>query len=749
MILARALRANTKTFSTLGASRLVVTQRRFVPGRTVRVALVGLVLVLATCRLDRLVQPPRGGLLCVTPSLPDTLRDSAASGSMSPRGDTISIRNCGGGELRWRASVPLGSPWLSILPESGVVGNGSAPRVVLNPASLGTGTYTETIVINSTTGNGVADVPVSFIIQPCSITPIRLDDSSSGTLSSGDCGAPHRGGSFARIYSFPGTADDSASIELSANYDAYVILDSTVYAGSSLAETNDCLGGIGNPCLYYQRLPTNTLYHVEVTSAAAGDSGAFTLRLVHPRLPRAPNGLDQRLTDSVTSVSPGATVHQSSILLRALVSDPDLADGLHLEAEVRPVGVAFSGPNVPDGQAVANGDPAWVGVVGLVDKTSYHWRVRAGDNTGRTGPWTAFGRNPDFAVNVLHMPNPPTTLGQARPDGTGILTGGTTDTNVVILGAVVSDSDPGDLLRLQVEVRPVGIDFSGPTDSSAAVPNGGPLQVTVGPLGRSGYHWRARAVDQTGGTGNWVAYGGNAELAADFTVATPHDPAAPSALAQLQSADLTPIPVGGVPQSDSVVIQGTVTDPDPGQTVLLDVEVQPVAQTFLDRPNYSGALVASGTTVQVTVGPLVRNGGYHWQARVRDNTGSTSAWVAFGGNPETAADFAFPIIVPKQLVFAVQPSQTPVNVAIAPPIQVAALDSSGQIVTGFTGLVTMTLQGKKGTGKLSGTTRVNAVAGVATFSDLSINRTGTGYVLRATTSAPALVVNSVTFIITF
>lgn len=706
-------------------------------------------MVLATCRLDRLVQLPQGGLLCVTPSLPDTLRDSAASGSMSPRGDTISIRNCGGGELRWRASVRLGSQWLSILPESGVVGNGSNPRVVLSPASLGTGTYTDTIIINSTTGNGAADVPVSFIIHPCSITSIRLDDSSSGTLSSGDCGAPHRAGSFARIYSFPGTANDSASIELSANYDAYVILDSSLYVGRSLAETNGCLGGTGNPCLYYQRLPANTAYHIEVTSAAAADSGAFTLRLVHPRLPRAPNGLDQRLTDSVTSVIPGATVHQSSILLRALVSDPDLGDALHLEAEVRPMGVAFSGPNQPDGPAVANGDPAWVAVGGLNDKTSYHWRVRAGDNTGRTGAWAVLGGNPDFAVNVLHIPNPPTTLGQARGDGTGILTGGTTDTNVVILGAVVSDSDPGDLLRLEVEVRPVGIDFSGPTDSSAAVPNGGALQVTVGPLAGSGYHWRARAVDQTGSTGNWVAYGGNAELAADFTVTTPHDPAAPSALAQLQSGDLTPIPVGGVPQSDRVVIQGTVTDPDPGQTVLLDVEVQPVAQTFVDRPNYSSAPVASGTTVQLTVGPLARSGGYHWQARARDNTGNTSAWVAFGGNAETEADFAFPTIVPVQLVFALQPSQTPAGAAIAPPIQVAALDAGGQTVTGFTGLVTMTLQGKRGKARLSGTTQVNAVAGVATFPDLSINRPGIGYVLRASTSAPALAVNSIPFIITF
>jgi hypothetical protein len=313
---------------------------------------------------------------------------------------------------------------------------------------------------------------------------------------------------------------------------------------------------------------------------------------------------------------------------------------------------------------------------------------------------------------------------------------------------VVSDSDPGDLLRLEVEVRSVGVDFLGPTDSSAAVPNGGALQVTVGPLAGSGYHWRARAVDQTGNIGNWVAYGGNAENAADFTVATPHDPAAPSALVQLQSRDLTPIPVGGQPQSDSVLIQGTVSDPDAGQTVLLDVEVEPVSQAFTDTPNSSGPPVPSGTTATTVLGPLAANTGYHWQARARDNTGNTSAWVAFGGNPESDADFAFPVVVPVQLAFTVQPSQTPAGVAIAPSIQVAALDSNGQTVTGFTGLVTMTLQ-KSGKAKLSGTTQVNAVAGVATFPDLSINRPGFGYVLRASTSAPALVVTSVPFIITF
>lgn len=711
------------------------------------------IVIAATCRLDRLVVAPQGALLCVTPSLPDTLRDSAAGGSVTPRSDTLGIGNCGGGELRWRASVKPGSTWLSVLPDSGVVGHGGAPQVLFNPTSLDTGIYRETIIINTATGNGVADVPVEFTVHPCRIAPIRLDDSASATLTSADCGAPHRAGRFARTYGFPGTANDSVSLELVSDYAAYLVLDTTLSAARpSLAESDGCLGAVGEPCLYYQRLPYNGAYEIEVTSAAVGDSGSYTLRVVHPRLPNVPSGLDQRLSDSVTSVVSGATVHQSSLLLRAVVTDPDLGDSLHLEAEVRPLGVAFSAPNLPNGPAVGNGEPAWVGVSGLSDKTSYHWRVRAGDNTGRTGSWSPFGGSPDFVVNILHAPNPPTTLGQAQADGTGLITGGTTDSDVVILGAVVSDSDPGDLVRLEVEVRPVGTTFVAATDSSAPVANGGALQVTVGPLaGSTSYHWRTRAVDQTGLTSGWVSYGGNAESASDFTVTSVHEPGVPSALVQLQSRDLTPIPVGGQPQSDSVVIQGTVTDPDAGQSVLLDVEVQAVGQAFTDQPNYSSGFVRSGAMARAIVGPLATNSGYHWQARARDNTGNIGAWVSFPinpPNPETEADFAYPVTRPVQLVFIVQPTTTKAGKLITPPVQVAAADTNGQTVTSFAGTVMMTLAPNLSGAMLQGTTVVTAVAGVATFSNLKVNHPGLGLQLRATTTQPSLTVLSAPFTVT-
>ena len=79
------------------------------------------------------------------------------------------------------------------------------------------------------------------------------------------------------------------------------------------------------------------------------------------------------------------------------------------------------------------------------------------------------------------------------------------------------------------------------------------------------------------------------------------------------------------------------------------------------------------------------------------------------------------------------------------------VDGQGNPVTSFNGVVSIAI-GRNGSplipGTLSGTRDVNAVNGVATFSDLSIDRMGDGYTLWATLSSlpPA---NSASFNITF
>src|SRR5205823_920318 len=89
-----------------------------------------------------------------------------------------------------------------------------------------------------------------------------------------------------------------------------------------------------------------------------------------------------------------------------------------------------------------------------------------------------------------------------------------------------------------------------------------------------------------------------------------------------------------------------------------------------------------------------------------------------------------------QLVFTVQPSTAVAARTISPAVQVAARDAQGNLVSAFTGSVTVALGTNPSGGTLAGTTTVTAAGGVATFGTLSVDKVGTGYTLTAT--APGL-----------
>ncbi len=90
-----------------------------------------------------------------------------------------------------------------------------------------------------------------------------------------------------------------------------------------------------------------------------------------------------------------------------------------------------------------------------------------------------------------------------------------------------------------------------------------------------------------------------------------------------------------------------------------------------------------------------------------------------------------------RLVFGPMPATVDAGIAIAPPLQVMAQDASGNAVTGFTGAVTLALGANPGTSTLSGTVTRNAVAGVATFNDLAINKKGASYTFVASSTTLA------------
>ncbi|HEY6224765.1 MAG TPA: Ig-like domain-containing protein, partial [Gemmatimonadales bacterium] len=591
----------------------------------------------STCRIGDLVTVPEGGLIYTIPG-PDQGADSvlngaAAVGSTAPQVMKIYVGHTGKGQLDWNAKVGGGSAWLTIANKTGTAGDSIV--VVGHPDPLTLGSHRDSIVVTSSTG-GVVVVPVKFQIVPCDTIPLTSSgDERTDTLTTADCAATHHPGTQVQLYSFSGAANEEATILLSSRFNGWLAFDTSL-TGPPDTTATDCQGDTKSPCLYYVRLPRQATYIVEVSGATGSDTGQYTIRLLRStRHPNAPDSLSQRATDSV-AIPVGDTVRTTSILFRAVVSDSDVVDSLHLEVEALQLSQSFTGTaTAPPGPKVGNGQPAWVLQTGLIDGKAYHWCVRA--------------------------------------------------------------------------------------------------------------------VDQQGGRTNCLSFGGNLESDTDFIVSVGNPPKPPTNLQQLQGNGTTVIAVGDTATATTVKFTGQVSDPDAGSVLNLEVEVQPTDTAFLpgdsasDNQTFTSA-GSGGTATATIIAPTLTNGkDYHWRARTRDNTSRFSSWVSFPTptpNAETATDFHVTVKPSFNLVFTVPPSQTVAGVAMMPAVQVTAQNEFGQTITSFTGNVTMTVASGPPGGVFApgATTTVAANAGVATFSNLIINKAGSGYTLVATsgtTNSPA------------
>src|SRR5207253_1348537 len=143
-----------------------------------------------------------------------------------------------------------------------------------------------------------------------------------------------------------------------------------------------------------------------------------------------------------------------------------------------------------------------------------------------------------------------------------------------------------------------------------------------------------------------------------------------------------------------------------------------------------------GSTLSGTTTVAAANGVASFSPLTLDKTGTsyTLTATAAGLNQATSSGFNITPGATTQLVFGPQPGTTVANRQISPAVKVRALDAFGNVATGFTGAVTVALGSNAGGATLSGTTAVAAAGGVATFFDLSVNKTGTGYTLTASAS---------------
>ena len=465
------------------------------------------------------VTPPE---LSVTPT---SVNASAAAGSAALHTEDLTIDNLGTGSPTWSGSKSSG--WLSLSKTAG--GMPDVVQLTLDPAGLGVGTYHDTVVVTVPGASGSpAEIPVTFELTPCSETSIAPDAVLNGALTTGDCGAPHRAGSFARIYTITGGLGDTVSLRVEGDFDAYLLVADPT--GAVLAENDECAGNPvrGPACIEEFALPGSGTYKVEATSFATAATGNFTLRAIAPTAPNAPQGLGQFLSDGTTPIALGGAISQTTVVLEATVTDTDPGDSLWLQVEVQPLGGAFKGTPTATSAVTTSGNSVAVTVSGLADNTSYHWQARAVDQTGRPGAWVSYGGNGegDADLHVDTAPESPTTpanAGQFKVSGTPIDTSGTTDEATVVFKALLTDPDPGDSLRLEVEVQPVGTAFTNsPTAIGASFARGTVGQVAVPGLSDgTDYHWQVRARDRTGRYSLWISFGGNPENAADFRVEIP------------------------------------------------------------------------------------------------------------------------------------------------------------------------------------------------------------------------------------
>lgn len=200
------------------------------------------------------------------------------------------------------------------------------------------------------------------------------------------------------------------------------------------------------------------------------------------------------------------------------------------------------------------------------------------------------------------------------------------------------------------------------------------------------------------------------------------------------SADVTITPAPGV--RVVFLVQPTTTAAGANITPAVQVEIQ---NTFGARVTTSSASVTlslaanpgAGTLSGTTTVNAVNGVATFSNLRINQPAaGYTLAAASSGLSGATSSAFNIVAGPPASLRFVVQPGDVGAGQPIA-PIQVELLDSQGNVSTSATSQVTLDIGDNPGGATLSGVARVNAVAGVATFTGLSLNRVGGGYTLVA------------------
>ncbi len=144
-----------------------------------------------------------------------------------------------------------------------------------------------------------------------------------------------------------------------------------------------------------------------------------------------------------------------------------------------------------------------------------------------------------------------------------------------------------------------------------------------------------------------------------------------------------------------------------------------------------GSSLIGGTTTVAAVGGIAT---FSSVFLTKVGTGYTLQASSVGLETATSNTFNNTFGTPSQLAIGVQPTTNFVGTSIAPAMTVLVNDAYGNFVSNATNSINIAIGANPGSATMGGTTPVSAVAGIATFSDISLSAIGNGYTLVASSA---------------
>ncbi|NJC88030.1 MAG: hypothetical protein FIB02_05775 [Desulfuromonas sp.] len=324
-------------------------------------------------------------------------------------------------------------------------------------------------------------------------------------------------------------------------------------------------------------------------------------------------------------------------------------------------GTATAGTN-PLGSVLVstNNGSTWNTATGTVS-WSYSWTLPSEDYIAHT----ILAKARDNQGTPLEDPTPasvgiwvdnvaPTGLANSAPANSA--TGIATNTALTANTAAVADGNPGAKQYYFQIATDAGFTASLQQSAWQAASSWTPGTALAN---NTTYYWHVKVRDAANNESAYTTTWSFTTVAAGNSA-----PATPTALAQYQSDGVTTIASGGAATTNSVILKGTLSDPDSNKVIIeVDINTDGTADCV-------SGLVASGSTATATCTALA-DGSYNWQARSRDSAGATSAWTAFTGGPpdftvSTGLDIGIDTTAPTESGLALAPGDTVIGLSWNP-----------------------------------------------------------------------------------